>query len=114
MAMTAWSAKVSTRPICVAEKGRTSPRRIAIAPTATPSQERWARASARTRRSASLEPAYPETPLRQRLQVFGPDRPPLPTAARARAAELGRQVRCSPRGRHKPPTASRRTSPSSR
>ncbi len=38
MAMTAWSAKVSRSWICFAENGRTSMRRIRIAPTATPSR----------------------------------------------------------------------------
>jgi hypothetical protein len=38
MAITAWSAKVSSRLICLGEKGRTSMRRIEMAPTATPSR----------------------------------------------------------------------------
>ena len=38
MAMTAWSAKVSRSWICFSEKGRTSMRRIRIAPRATPSR----------------------------------------------------------------------------
>ena len=38
MAITAWSAKVLRRAICLSENGRTSVRRIRIAPMGTPSR----------------------------------------------------------------------------
>ena len=38
MAMTAWQAKVSRSAICLSENGRTSVRRIAIAPIEAPSR----------------------------------------------------------------------------
>ena len=65
MAITAWAAKVSSSLICFSEKGRTSVRRIMIAPIAIPSRSNGV---ARTVRMPRNSWAIPEIPSSGSLQ----------------------------------------------
>ena len=60
IAMTAWSAKVLSRLICFSVKGRTSVRRITIAPIATPSRINGVPSTVRVP-SVALDAATSET-----------------------------------------------------
>ncbi len=63
MAITAWSAKVCSSAICFSLNGRTSVRRIIIAPTAAPSRNSGTASDVRIPRRSSVRQAFGKVQL---------------------------------------------------